>query len=210
MTQYAISAFLFGCPDFDLSSKAKAVMSYLAFRSMADNYNKVYKANSRETVRKQTLHQFVDGAVAQINVDYFGRATNSPKYSYCLADEMLTLLHSYGTNHWEKSLESFITNHETLMQRYRQQRESTRVPVIINECELSFSPGEHNQLQKAVIEDFAEIFAPGSIVLYIGDTENKDRVKDRDKLSELGVEITDHSWHCYLQKDKIITLPRLS
>lgn len=47
-------------------------------------------------------------------------------------------------------------------------------------------------MQKAIIEEFAPRFAPNSECLYVGDTIQKDMVKDVDKLSQLGFEITLH------------------
>lgn len=66
------------------------------------------------------------------------------------------------------------------------------MPVKINGRELKFSPGKHNALQKAIIEQFAPRFAPGCECLYVGDTIKKDLIQDTDKLKELGLEITLH------------------
>ena len=55
-----------------------------------------------------------------------------------------------------------------------------------------FSAGKHNELQKAIIEEFAPRFAPNSECLYVGDTVEKDLVKNVIKLTELGFEITLH------------------
>lgn len=62
----------------------------------------------------------------------------------------------------------------------------------INGKDFTFSPGDHNQLQKAIIEEFAPRFAPNSECLYVGDTIEKDLVKSEDKLCELGFTITLH------------------
>ena len=159
---------------------------------MADNYGKHYKPNTRETIRKDTIHQFVDGAVAERNTDSADRPTNSPYYSYCLTVEMLSLVKAYGTNQWQSILKNFIVNQGTLMEEYSQLRDMVRVPVMVNEQEFSFSAGGHNALQKAIIEEFAPRFAKGAEVLYIGDTEKKDFIKNREALYELGVNITDH------------------
>ena len=67
-----------------------------------------------------------------------------------------------------------------------------KMPVKINNHDFTFSPGKHNQLQKAIIEEFAPRFAPGSECLYVGDTIQKDMVKNIEKLSQLGFEITLH------------------
>ena len=66
------------------------------------------------------------------------------------------------------------------------------VPVKINNRDYTFSAGKHNELQKAIIEQFASRFAPGSTCLYVGDTTKKDLVKDIKKLEELGIDITLH------------------
>lgn len=159
---------------------------------MSTNFDKIYKPNTRETIRKDTIHQFVDGAVAERNTDSTDRPTNSPNYCYCLTDEMLALIKTYGTGRWQNTLQTFIATQGTLIEKYSQQRDIVRVPVIVNGQEFSFSPGEHNSLQKAIIEEFAARFAKGAEVLYVGDTENKNLIKNREMLESIGINITDH------------------
>ena len=67
-----------------------------------------------------------------------------------------------------------------------------KMPVHINGADYDLSAGKHNQLQKAIVEEFAPRFAPNAHCLYLGDTTEKDLVKDNDKLNELGFEITLH------------------
>lgn len=159
---------------------------------MSEHYGKTYKPNTRETIRKDTIHQFVDAAVAERNTDSMERPTNSPNYCYRLTDEMYTLVKTYGTSLWQKALRKFITEKGSLVEKYSQQRDLARVPIVVNGQEFSFSAGEHNNLQKGIIEGFAPRFAPGSEILYIGDTENKDLIKNREALESLGVRLTDH------------------
>ena len=159
---------------------------------MAEHYGKIYKPNSRETIRKESIHQFCDGAIAFRNDDDDERATNSPKFSYRLTDETLEVVQSYGTTGWEERLRAWLDNHKTLVEQYSQIREMSQTPVKINGVDLQFSPGKHNDLQRAIIEEFAPRFAPGAEVLYVGDTTKKDLIKNRVKLQQLGVRITDH------------------
>jgi hypothetical protein len=159
---------------------------------MATHFGKIYQPNSRETIRKETVHQFVDGAIAYRNEDDDQRATNSPLYSYRLTDEVLDVIRSFGTDQWDERLSEFLSSHETLIEKYSQHRSMTMMAVNINGQELKFSPGKHNELQKAIIEEFAPRFAQGAEVLYVGDTETKDLIKNRKRLQELGVSITDH------------------
>ena len=153
-----------------------------------NNYGTTYAENSRETFRKQAMHHFRNAAFIEDN----GKATNSSNYRYRLTDEMLKLIQSFGTDWWETKLASFQTNHETLVQIYASKRVRRKMPVKINGEDFTFSPGDHNQLQKAIIEEFAPRFAPNSECLYVGDTIEKDLVKNEDKLRELGFTITLH------------------
>jgi hypothetical protein len=159
---------------------------------MATHFGKEYKPNSRETIRKDTIHWFVSGAVAERNANGSDRPTNSPKYCYSLTPEMLSLIKTYGTRKWQSQLKIFISNKGTLIQKYKQGRDLLRVPVVVNGQEFSFSAGEHNLLQKAIVEDFATRFTQGAEVLYVGDTERKGLIKNKEVLRLLGVEITNH------------------
>ncbi len=152
------------------------------------NYNTTYAENSRETFRKQAMHHFRNAAFIEDN----GKATNSPNYRYRLTSEMLNLIQSYGTVEWEHNLSAFLSNHETLVEMYASKRNMKKMPVKINGIDFTFSSGKHNQLQKAIIEEFAPRFAPDCECLYIGDTIEKDLVKDENKLRELGFSITLH------------------
>lgn len=153
-----------------------------------DNYGVVYAENSRETFRKQAMHHFRNAAFIEDN----GKATNSPNYRYRLTSEMLNLIQSYGGASWDSKKQAFMSEHESLISQYASKKTVQKMPVRINDSDFTFSPGKHNELQKAIIEEFAPRFAAGSECLYVGDTTEKDLVKDVEKLRELGFEITLH------------------
>lgn len=152
------------------------------------NYGTTYAENSRETFRKEAIHHFRNAAFIEDN----GNVTNSPKYCYRLTEEMLELIKSFGTDDWAENLNRFIANHDSLIDLYASKRKMRKMRVRINGAEFTFSSGKHNQLQKAIIEEFAPRFAPDSECLYVGDTTAKDLVKNEKKLHELGFEITLH------------------
>ncbi|MEN1970684.1 BsuBI/PstI family type II restriction endonuclease [Lentibacillus sp. N15] len=172
------------------SNKSLRTVDMMNF--MAKNYNKIYQPNSRENIRKDAVKPLVNGGIVFKNEDDNERATNSGYYSYKLTDEVLEVIRAYGSPEWDKKVEYWLKNHETLIKKYAQIREMAKIPVEINGQELKFSPGQHNNLQKEIIEEFAPRFAPGAEVLYVGDTIKKDLVKNREKLEKLGVRITDH------------------
>lgn len=154
----------------------------------AQVYGKTYAENTRETIRKNCMHQFRDAALIEDN----GRATNSPHYAYRITEEALPVIRAYGTRSFSRKLDEFLQQHERLIDQYASKKRMQMQPVQINGKALHFSPGKHNELQRAVIEEFAPRFAPGSICLYVGDTTKKDLIKDTATLAALGIEITLH------------------
>jgi hypothetical protein len=159
----------------------------------AEHYGKEYAPNSRETVRRFTVHQFVDAGIVLANPDEPGRPTNSPKAVYQIERSALELLRSYGTDEWEKNLKTYLSSLQTLAERYRQERKMSRIPVTVADGEVIYlSPGGQNILVEQVINEFAPRFTPGGIVVYLGDTGDKFAYLDRDRLGSLGVEVGAH------------------
>lgn len=150
------------------------------------NYPVSYAENSRETFRKQALHHFRTAAIVEDN----GKSTNSPNYRWRLTMEFVNILQNIGIT--DAPLKAFLSNHERLVDIYASKKIMEKMPVKINGQDFTFSPGSHNELQKAIIEEFAPRFAPDSECLYVGDTTEKDLVKNVAKLRELGFEITLH------------------
>ncbi|MGL5786874.1 MAG: BsuBI/PstI family type II restriction endonuclease [Bacteroidales bacterium] len=174
------------------STWAKATNEWIRIHDiivfLAESYNKKYAENSRETIRKQALHHFRTAALIEDN----GMATNSPNYRYRLTSEALRLIQSFNKKEWKTELSSFLSNHEKLIDIYASKKTMRKMPVEINGESFSFSPGKHNQLQKAIIEDFAPRFAPGCKCLYVGDTTAKDLYKDNESLERIGFNLTLH------------------
>ncbi|ROT03516.1 BsuBI/PstI family type II restriction endonuclease [Lepagella muris] len=163
-------------------------------RFIANNYNVIYAENSRETFRKQAMHPFRTAAIIEDN----GMPTNSPNYCYRITNEFLNVIKEVNEEDYPSAAEPgialtmFFSNHESLSQIYASKKRMQKMPVRINSQDFTFSPGKHNELQKAIIEEFAPRFAPNSECLYVGDTIRKDLVKNTEKLSELGFQITLH------------------
>lgn len=162
---------------------------------IGEEYGVLYAENSRETFRKQAMHHFRTAAIIEDN----GKATNSPNYRYRITDEFLRVIQSLKEpdgmsvhDDGNDEIFGFIYRHKSLKEIYASKKQMQKMPVKINNQDFTFSPGKHNQLQKAIIEEFAPRFAPNSECLYVGDTTEKDLVKNIDKLKQLGFEITLH------------------
>ena len=152
------------------------------------NYASSYAENSRETFRKQAMHHFRNAALIEDN----GLATNSPNYRYRLTPEFLAVIKKMGKRGYNKAVKLFLSSHESLKSKYASKKAMPMLPVRINNKDYHLSPGSHNLLQKDILEKFAPRFAPNSECLYLGDTTQKDLVKDEKKMEELGFDITLH------------------
>lgn len=158
-----------------------------------EHYGKEYAPNTRETFRRQTMHQFCDAGVALYNPDKPDRPVNSPKAVYQIEPAVLTLLHTFGTSQWHDNLTAYLAERETLVAKYAKEREQNRIPVeIAPGKEITLSPGEHSELIRAIIEDFAPRFAPGSVLVYAGDTGDKWGYFDAPLLASLAVDVDSH------------------
>jgi hypothetical protein len=157
------------------------------------NYQKEYAPNTRETLRRQTMHQFVDAGIALYNPDQPHRSVNSPKAVYQISPAVLALVRTFGTSAWHDNLTDYLADRETLAARYASERKQNRVPVrIARGKKITLSPGEHSELIRDIIEEFAPRFAPGSKLVYAGDTGEKWGYFDAALLADLGVHVDFH------------------
>ena len=158
-----------------------------------EHYDKDYAPNTREIIRRQSIHQFCDAGVVIYNPDKPDRPVNSSKAVYQIEPAALALIRSFDTHAWHDNLATYLAKRGTLVARYAKERKQNRIPVKINsEKEISLSPGEHSELIRAIVEDFAPRFAPGSALIYVGDTDEKWIYFDAPKLSSLGVSVNSH------------------
>lgn len=162
-------------------------------RFIAKNYNKEYAENSRETIRRQTLHQFIQEGILLHNPDNPGLPTNSKNNHYKLTPDFINLVQSFKTKDWEKELSYFIKNLYSLQNKYKEKREFNKISVkLANGKKLTFSPGIHNKLQIDVIKEFAPRFIPGCELLYVGDTAKKNLFIQEKRMIELNIPYDEH------------------
>lgn len=152
-----------------------------------------YQPNTRETIRRQTLHQFVQGHLVVENPDRPDRPINSPKWCYQVTDEALKLARVNGSEGFDKALADYLQLRPGLEATYRREREMYQVPVRLpGGAEIKLSPGGQNDLLKAIIEEFCPRFTPDGIVLYVGDAGAKWLVFDEHRFADLGVSVDSH------------------
>ena len=158
-----------------------------------EHFGRDYAPNTRETFRRQVLHQFDLAGVAEHNAFEPDLPTNSPRSHYAISDPALQVVRSYGTPEWESNVVGFRRDLCPWLAERKRSRSQVMVPVRFPDgLGMRLSPGRHNELQKAVIEEFAPRFAPGAHVLYLGDTAKKDLYLDQARLLDVGLPLTEH------------------
>lgn len=166
----------------------KGIMAFIA-----SQYNKNYAPNTRETFRRQVMHQFVQARIADYNPFSPNLPTNSPNAHYAVTKAALAAIQVYGTKQWEKAARQFISQQGSLLTIYQKKRSGRMVPICLSDgTTLKLSPGKHNEIQAAVIEKFAPLFAPGAWLLYLGDTAKKALHLDIRGFSDISVIVTEH------------------
>lgn len=155
---------------------------------IATAYGIRYAPNTRETIRDDAVKFFVEEGLLLRNPDDPTRPTNSGKTVYQIEPTALALFRKLNTPKWTLALKRYLASRETLKDEIVRKRNLARVPVTLPDgSQVALSPGGQNPLIKAIIEQFCPAFAPGGVVLYIGDTENKFVHLETSSLAALGV-----------------------
>ncbi len=166
----------------------RAIMNFIR-----DEYGKDYAPNTRETVRRFTLHQFVEVQLVVQNPDEPQRPVNSPKWNYQVTAEALEVLRAYGTDYWQLAVDRYLAELPGLKARYAAAREMDRIPLTLPDgSTFTLMPGGQNVLLKAMVEDFCPRFTPGGQVFYIGDAGDKWALFEREALAALNVKVNEH------------------
>ena len=169
-------------------SVTKGLMDFIR-----EKYKVAYAPNTRETVRRHVLHQLVLAGVADYNPFEPGLATNSPRAHYAVSESALHAIGTFGTSVWESAVAKFLSQRTALIEVSERRRSTRLIPVRFPDGKLvKLSPGAHNKLQKAVVEQFASRFLEDPKLLYLGDTANKSLFLHSGVLKTLGFPITEH------------------
>jgi len=186
---YTLLALLDLRPDVpweDAQAPLRGITPVIDF--IAEAYGVRYAPNTRETIRDDAVKFFVEAGLLLRNPDDPNRPTNSGKTVYQIEPSALALLRTFGTKKWTPALEKYLTSRETIKHEIARKRNLARVPVTLPDgSQVALSPGGQNPLIKAIIEQFCPAFAPGGVVIYIGDTENKFVHLEVERLKSLGV-----------------------
>lgn len=150
------------------------------------HFEEHFSSGSYDDIRRKDLKLPIVAGIIVRSANDPNAATNNPTRGYALNPEYALIVRSFKTEGWEDDVEEFLAETGSLADRLSGIREIQTVEVVVPSGQkLRFSPGSHNQLQKAVIEEFLPRYGYGSEVLYVGDTANKFLLLEKDRLCEL-------------------------
>ncbi|HRK52577.1 MAG TPA: BsuBI/PstI family type II restriction endonuclease [Cyclobacteriaceae bacterium] len=148
------------------------------------HFNEDISSGSYDDIRRKDLKLLtVAEVVLQSNPN---SATNDSTRGYSINPVYGELIRMFGSKDWEKSVKEKLKNIEPLRQKLKRERAISKVNVKLpSGGKLTFSTGEHNDLQKAIIEKFLPRYGYEAEVLYVGDTSDKYLYLEKEKLEAL-------------------------
>jgi hypothetical protein len=150
------------------------------------HFNENISSGSYDDIRRKDLKLLVLAGLVLNSSDKPEAATNDPTRGYNVDTDFLHLIYSFGTTDWANKLAQFMENRIVLEDLFARQRNLLKVPIQLpNDVQLELSSGKHNDLQKAIIEDFLPRYGQNYKVLYLGDTANKMLFIDKNALQTL-------------------------
>lgn len=169
-----------------------------------DRLNTEYAANTRETIRRFTLHQFIAGGLVEYNADNPNRPTNSPHNNYRITPGLVKVMHTIGKPEYVSAVVGFSDTLDTWRDQQHEARGINKVPVRMPDgSPVTLSAGGQNILIKAMVEELCTRYAPGGEVIYIDDTDKKQDRGNHPILERFGITIPEHG----KAPDLIVWLP---
>ncbi len=161
---------------------------YLKTREIIEYANKNLQENismgSYDDIRRKDLKLLVAGGIVLQSSP--SAATNDSTRGYGLNPDYAKLARMYPGENWEEETAKQLAGIQSIAEKLSRKRQIKKIPVKLPFSKtLEFSPGAHNDLQKAVIEEFLPRYGHGARVLYVGDTADKFLHLDEQSLRAL-------------------------
>lgn len=151
-----------------------------------ENFDEKISSGSYDDIRRKDLKLLVLSGIVINSAENPNAPTNDPTRGYSLEPSFRDLISTFNTSKWKGHLKNYNANKTSLAESLARNRNIEKVPVTIpNGEKLELSAGQHNLLQKLIIEEFLPRFGKGCELLYVGDTTNKSLYLRKDKLESL-------------------------
>ena len=161
--------------------KTREIISFIN-----NNFDEKISSGSYDDIRRKDLKMLVLAGLILNSAENPVAATNDPTRGYTLAPDFAELVRSFGTRTWKAQLSAFMESRVELKELLGRRRQIEKIDVVLpSGKQLEFSRGQHNVLQKQIIEEFLPRYGQGCQVLYVGDTADKFLYLEKEKLEQL-------------------------
>lgn len=152
-------------------SDGRSLRSRDIIRYVNEFLGETISSGSYDDIRRKDLRLLVDtDVVVGTNPT---AARNDSTRGYAVNDDFATVIRAFQTSEWQTHLDNLVQPH-LLAEKLARKREIPKTVVHLPEgIALTLTPGEHNLLQKEVIEQFLPRFGHNAEVLYVGDAAKK-------------------------------------
>jgi BsuBI/PstI restriction endonuclease domain/BsuBI/PstI restriction endonuclease HTH domain len=160
-------------------------------RFINSHYGESISAGSYDDIRRKNLDFLVEAGIVVGSRP--GAATNDGKRGYAISADAVALFKRYGKKGWKGFASTWASKMGRLSEKLSRPRKQKLVPVKLPDGSfLNLSEGKHNDLQKAIVEDFLPRFLQKPELLYLGDTAKKILVHDEKYLAKIGLQAFSH------------------
>jgi len=164
----------------------------LGTRQIIDFINKHFEEaisrGSYDDIRRKHLKGAVLAGIILSSAANPGAAANDPRRGYGINPAYALIIQAFGQTGWTALAAKFMEGKTPLTDLVGGKQAVSSVAVVMPDgSELKLGPGQHNALQRAIVEQFRPRFALGSHVLYLGDADNRSIVCDDSRLKKVGL-----------------------
>lgn len=166
--------------------KTRDIINYLN-----QHFNENISRGSYDDIRRKDLqHPVLAGIIVSNRPN---TARNNPARAWAINDDFINIIRTYGKANWEQNANKQLAGKQLLRERLEPKRTITKIPVKLpSGTTLEFGPGKHNQLQKAIIEEFLPRYGYGADVIYVGDAEDKFLHYEKTAAKRIGLLELEH------------------
>jgi len=166
----------------------------LTSRQIIDFINKHFEEaisrGSYDDIRRKYLHGAVLAGIVHQSAADPEAAPNNPTRGYGVNPEYLPVITAFGQSGWTGLAAKFMEGRMPLTDLVGGRQPVQAVVLTMPDgSALKLGPGQHNALQRAIVEQFRPRFAPDSHVLYLGDADDRSIVNDTGRLAKIGLKL---------------------
>lgn len=155
-------------------------------------YSESIKKSSYDDFKRKEIDLLVSDSIV-VSGFIERTAVNDSRSGYAICSIHVEAIRKFGTSAWDDAVENLLATKTSLQQQLETTRNLSMISIVLpGEVGLRFTPGAHNELQKAIVDKFLPRYGYGCEILYIGDSSDKYLHLNYEKLLELNFPEPSH------------------